>query len=131
MKLLELNNLILDELKSNADRIGCPATNIELGNTKEMPSILPAIWLFCEMKKPSFYGNPIATFTLFVCSSAENPADARIDSLKMLDRASRIINDMQLALANSQVEGGFDAYYSDFACSYLNFECYYEYEELL
>lgn len=132
MTIEQLNNLILSELQLNGPGLNIDyPIDIELGKTNEMPSKVPCIWLFIEPKEVLASGLGVCKVTLFCCASAENSALSRISSLVLMERTARIIIDMQLALRAESLSTGFDAYYSDFACSYIEFDCFYELKQLL
>lgn len=134
MKLNEICNVILEELKSSYSSIGCEEKNIRLGKFGEMPTVAPFIWLYAEPKevltKAGVFDMGKGKISIFCGAKSKSADEARLESIKILERSIRCVLYTTTTQTNI-IELSFDSMYSDIAVTFAEFEVQYQLESLL
>jgi hypothetical protein len=118
----EMEAEIIDTLKDNAEFIEVPVDNIEAGRYGELPTVPPAIWVFCEPGEPLEGERDDIPWGIAEISFS---FDSKFDALEAAERCKSLFAGDYRFAVNQKIE--FDGVFNDLATASLILYFVYKY----
>lgn len=133
MSFREVADSILSLLRTEANILGLPATNIEYGKFGIMPAASPFIWIYLEpLENEDLVSAKYirrGKTTIFCGVSRQSQYEAILDAIELSERVWRLLFE-RISYVMENVHIGFDHVYADYAVSYIEFEFEYTMSEI-